>query len=196
MYRHGRQLDPRNHERPAIIDGVLSGFVAAVKVSQVHAWLYVLRRRPLAAVLGLAVLALVALATLPLVGTHTWFDWLAQAGRASDPTWPSIGYPLSRRLGLPIGLLVTVLSVIAVFFVPPRQAGAWIGILMIVGAPSLHIFGLLFLLPAMRLIRLEIALLAAILIASYNVLGIWVAVAIVALALAMTDRVRTGLAES
>ncbi len=183
LYRDGGQLDPRDRERPAVVEGVLGAFVAAVKVSQVQAWIYVLRRRPPAAMIGLAVFALVALVMLPLVGIHLWFDWLAQAGRAGDPKWPAIGFPLSRYLGQPVGLALTVMSVVAVFFVPPRQAGAWIGILMVLGAPSLHIFGLLFLLPAMRLVRREIGLLAAILVATYAHVFIWAAVAMLALSL-------------
>jgi Glycosyltransferase family 87 len=188
MYKNGRQLDPRDRERPAIVDGALGAFVGAIKVSQVHAWLYVLRRRPPAAILGFALFALVALVTLPLVGTHTWFDWLAQAERASDPMWKSIGFPLSKWVGRPIGLLVAALSFAAVFVVPPRTAGAWIGILAVVGSPSLHIFGLLFLLPAMRLVPRVIGLSAAILIASYVATLIWIAVLLVAVALVVTDR--------
>lgn len=188
MYRDGRQLDPRKRERPAVVDGVLAAFVGAVKVSQVHAWLYVLRRRPAAAILGLALFAVVALATLALVGTQSWIDWLAQAERASDPTWRSIGIPLSKWVGRPIGLLVAALSIAAVFVVPPRRAGAWIGILAVVGSPSLHIFGLLFLLPAIRLVPRPIGLLAAILIASYVATLIWIAVLLVAIALVVTDR--------
>src|SRR5699024_1012717 len=85
MYRGGRQLDPRNHERPAVVDGVLGALVGVVKVSQVHAWLYVLRRRPKAAALGISVVGIVVLATLPLLGTDRWFEWLAQLNRAADP---------------------------------------------------------------------------------------------------------------
>ena len=188
MYRSGRQLDPRDRERPAVVDGLLGAFVGAVKVSQIHAWLYVLRRRPTAAIIGLGCFALVAVVTLPLIGMHTWMDWLAQAGRASDPTWGSIGFPLSRFVGRPIGLLVMALSFVAVFAVPPRTAGAWIGILTVVGSPSLHIFGLLFLLPAMRVVPRMIGLLAAILIASYVWTLIWIAVLLVAIALALQER--------
>ena len=50
---------------------------------------------------------------------------------------------------------------------------------MVVGNPSLRIFGLLFLLPGMLLIRRELALLAAILVATYAPPGMWLALAIV-----------------
>ena len=111
--------------------------------------------------------ALLALVTLPAVGIHTWFDWLSQAGRSGDPSWPYIGAPLSIFFGQPVAIVLTVLSVLAVFVVPPGRASAWIGILSLVGAPSLHMFALLFLLPAMRLVRREIGLVAAILVATY-----------------------------
>jgi hypothetical protein len=78
--------------------------------------------------------------------------------------------------------------VLAVFFVPPRQASAWIGILTLIGAPSLHMFALLFLLPAMLLIRREIALVAAIFVASYLATWIWIAIVMVAWALAAKER--------
>jgi glycosyl transferase family 87 len=188
MYRDGRQLDPRDRERPAIVDGALGVFVGAVKVSQVHAWVYVLRRRPTAAALGLLVVGVVVLVTLPLLGTDRWLDWVAQASRAADPSLGSIGFPLSTYTGLPISLAVAALSVVAVFAVPPRQAGAWIGILTVIGSASPHIFAFLFLLPAMRLVPRGIGLIAALLIATYVAALIWCAVALVSVALAVTDR--------
>ena len=51
---------------------------------------------------------------------------------------------------------------VEVWFVPRERAGAWIGVLSVVGSLSLHIFGLLFLVPSMFLIRREAALMAAI----------------------------------
>ena len=184
MYRRGEQLDPATHDRPAAVDGLLAAFVGALKVSQVHAWFYVLRRRPAAAAIGLAPFALIALMTLPLVGLDTWIAWASQAGRSGDPTWLPVGAPLSIFIGQPLALAVSVLSILAIVIVPPRQAGAWVGILTLVGAPSLHMFGLLFLLPAMRVVRWEVGLVAAILIASYDAVAIWVAVFAVAWTLA------------
>ena len=184
MYRDGRQLDPAGHERPAVVDGVLASFVGALKVSQVHAWIYVLRRRPAAAVLGLAPFVLLAITTLPLVGIDTWVAWATQAGRSGDPAWPPVGAPLSIFIGQPLALVVSGVSIAAILVVPPRQAGAWIGILTLLGAPSLHMFGLLFLLPAMRTVRLEVGVAAAILVATYDSVAIWVAILAVAWTLA------------
>ncbi len=184
MYRAGTQLDPATRDRPAVVDGLLAAFVGALKVSQVHAWFYVLRRRPAAAVIGLAPFAAIALATLPLVGFDTWVDWASQAGRSGDPSWEPVGAPLSIFIGQPLALAMSVVSILAILVVPPRQAGAWVGILTLIGAPSLHMFGLLFLLPAMRVVRRDVALAAAILVASYDAVAIWVAVSMVAWTLA------------
>jgi hypothetical protein len=117
-----------------------------------------------------------------------WLDWLAQASRSGDPEWLYIGAPLSIFVGQSIALVLSVLSVLAVFVVPPRRASAWVGILSLVGAPSLHMFGLLFLLPGMILIRREIALVAAILVATYQAVPIWAAIMLVAWTLAAMDR--------
>ena len=51
------------------------------------------------------------------------------------------------------------------------------------GTPSLHPFGLLFLVPAMLLIRRELALIGATLIATTTYQGSWVGIVIVSLAL-------------
>ena len=176
LYRDGRQVDPADSPRPAAIDGFLGAFVGALKVSQVHTWVFLLRRRPAAAVIGLAIFAALAAATLPLVGVNTWLDWLSQARQSGDPTWPPVGAPLSIFVGQPVALAISALSLVAVFLVPNQQAAAWIGILTLVGAPSLHMYGLLFLLPAMLVIRRELALVAAILVATYVSQAIWIAI--------------------
>jgi hypothetical protein len=72
--------------------------------------------------------------------------------------------------------------------VPSRHAAAWLGLLMIVGNPSLRVFGLLYLLPGMLLIRREIALIAALLAATYTSVGWWVAVLLVGGTLALAYR--------
>ena len=51
---------------------------------------------------------------------------------------------------------------------------------MIVGNPSLRMFGLLMLLPGMLVVRREIALLAALCVASYTLPGLWLGVLLVA----------------
>lgn len=188
MYRNGRQLDPAQRGRPAAVEGILGALVGALKVSQIHTWVYVLRRRPRAAAIGLGVFAFIAVVTLPFAGVDLWSAWVAQAGRSGDPTWPPIGAPLSIFVGQPLALAISAISVVAVFFVPLRQAGAWVGILTLLGGPSLHMFGLLFLLPGMRLVRREIGLAAAILIATYDSVAVWLAIFGIAWTLAASAR--------
>jgi len=165
--------------RSALVAGVLATSIGALKASQFQPWLYVLRERPRAALLGAAAADVIVVATLPFVGTHNWQDWVGQVGRAGDTSWLYVGSPLSLMVGRPIGLLITVLSAVLAFVVPRRHAGEWVGILTIIGAPSLHIFGMLFLLPAMLLVRREIGLVAALLIATYYNDAIWIAIALV-----------------
>ena len=76
----------------------------------------------------------------------------------------------------------------AVWFVPRERAGAWVGLLSVVGSLSLHIFGLLFLVPAMLLIRREAALMAAIFIATYSYEGAWAGIAICAAGMVVVER--------
>ena len=154
--------------------------VGALKAAQVQPWLYLLRRDWRAAAMGAAALAALGLATLPLVGIGTWLDWLAQLGRANDPSWILAGDGIARSLPWWAGDLVLLGSMALVFIVPNRHAGAWVGLLAVVGMPGLRVFGLLFALPALLLIRREIALIAALLMATYTFEGWWLALALVA----------------
>ena len=167
--------------------GGLATIVGAIKISQPHPWVYVLRHRPRAAIGGaLVVIALVA-ATIPITGATLWFDWVAQLRLAGDPTWDLGGFALARFVPPGVGLVVAIACVVAVWFVPRDRAGAWIGLLSVVGALSLHIFGLLFLVPAMLRIRVEAALLAAIFIATYSYEGAWAGIVICAVGLAVVE---------
>lgn len=76
----------------------------------------------------------------------------------------------------------------AVWFVPRERAGAWIGVLSVVGSLSLHIFGLLFLVPAMLVIRREAAMMAAIFIATYSYEGAWAGIVVCAVGLVVAER--------
>jgi hypothetical protein len=183
-----RPRDPREGQRPAIADGVLATAVGAIKVSQAHTWLWMLRRRPAAAIAGAAVALGIVLATFPIIGLDVWFDWAGQAGRSGDPSWQAVGMPLSIFIGRGPGLVVTTLTLVAMFFVPVGRAGAWVGVLSILGAPSLHQFGLLFLIPAMLEIRREIALVAAIGIASYTGVGVLMGTTLVVVAFVLATQ--------
>ncbi len=165
------------------VDGLLATFVGVLKVSQTHAWLYLGRVRPRGAVLGAAVAVGALVVTLPLVGIRLWFDWFDQLGRAANPDWIAIGAPLSVFIGQVPARLVTVITLVAVAIVDRRQAGAWIGLLIVFASPTLHGYGLLFALPAMLVVRRELALVALIMLA-WNPIAGWIAIALLGWVLA------------
>ncbi len=174
--------------RPAWLDGVLGIANGAIKPSQAQPWVLLLRRRPAAAVAGAIILGAVVAVTLPLTGLDLWFDWLAQLGRASDPSWVLGGAGIAHGLPGIVSLLLVAATMIATLVVPRRFGAAWLGILMIVGNPSLRMFGLLMLLPGMLVVRREIALVAALCVASYTLAGLWLGVLVVTVALALGTR--------
>ena len=166
----------------------LSTAVGVIKVSQLHAWVYVARHRWRAAVAGaVAVLSIIA-GTLPLTGIGPWFDWIAQIRLAGDPTWDLGGFALSRFVPPGVGVAIAGACLIGAALVPARRAPEWLGVLSVVGALSLHIFGLLFLIPAMLRVRPEGALLAAILVATYSYEGAWAGTIVCTILLALDTR--------
>jgi len=165
--------DPAIADRPALADGILGAAIPAFKISQPHAWVALLRRRPRAALAGLGFFATLAVATLPLVGLDSWVAWVDQLRRAADPTWPLAGASLTAGMPTYVVLGVVIVTAGLCLVVPLARLGAWTGILTVVGAPSLRVFGVLFALPAMLTIRRELALLAAAAIASYTLQGLW-----------------------
>ena len=170
-----------------LLVGGLATVVGAVKISQPHAWLYVLRRRPRVA-LGAAVVGAVAVAaTLASTGVQPWLDWAGQMRLAGDTSWDLGGFALPRFLPPGVGYVVAAACLAAVWFVPRAHAGAWVGLLTVVGSLSLHIFGLLFLVPAMLVIRREAALMAAIFIATYSYEGAWAGIVVCAVGLAAAE---------
>ncbi len=175
--------DPAGTDRPGrrgwLQDGILATAVGALKASQVQPWLYLLRRNWRAALTGALVVVALVVLSLPILGTQVWFDWLAQLGRANDPNWIVAGAGIARSFPWWVGDLVVLVSMALVAIVPNRHAGAWIGLLAVIGSPSLRVFGLLFALPAMLVIRREIALIAGLLIATYTFEGWWLAIGLV-----------------
>jgi len=168
------------------VDGALGVFVAVLKASQVQPWVYLLRRRPRAALLGAAAAAVLVAATLPLTGVGAWFDWFAQARHAAQPGLDVGGISLIHYLPFPLGVVLGASTVLLVFAVPPRHAGAWVGLLTILGSPDLHFFGLLFALPAMLTVRREVGLVAALAISFYETGGAWIGIGVVAAALLLS----------
>ncbi len=180
--------DPRVGRQPGR-DGVFAALAPALKISQPHGLLALGRRRPVAALWGLAAAALVALATLPLVGIGAWQAWLDQLARAADPAWALRGSSLVQLAPGPLSVALTALSALAVLAAPSRRLGAAAGLLLVLGAPSLRTYGALFLLPAMLEIRREAALVAACLIGLGTAPTLWAGIAIVAIAFIARSRV-------
>jgi hypothetical protein len=73
--------------------------------------------------------------------------------------------------------------------VPRARAGAWIGLLTVIGAPTLRLYGVIFAVPAMLELRREISLTAAILVATYTFEGLWLGIGLIAGAYAVSARV-------
>lgn len=180
--RHDLRPEPRDMEAAGTITpriGWYAATVASVKVTQIHAWLAVLRRDWRAAFAGVVPWAILALITLPIVGLTIYLDWFAQLGRASDPTWPSMGPSLLRYLPAAVVGILTVASLGVAVWVRGSDTGAWLGLLMLLVAPNMHDFNGLFLMPAMLRIRREFAILAALLTSSATAEGWWLGIAIV-----------------
>ncbi len=171
-----------------VLDGILAAAVGAVKYTQLLPLAWLIRPRPRAAIIGGAALAVVALAMLPFTGIGLYRDWLDQLARAADPNWAPAGNPLAFLIGRPLATAATVAAVGAMFFVRGRDAGAWVGIALLVAAPSVHGYGMLFLLPTLLVLRRDLAILLAILISGFGLYGYWISIAVAAVSLAASNR--------
>lgn len=156
----------------SIRTGTVTFLTAAIKPSQPHALVRVLIDSPRAVVFAAVCGAALFVATLPLVGWHLWMSWFTQLSRAMDPAWEMGGFALARFFPQ-LGALVVALSILAVPFVPRGGRGEAVGLLAVAGATSLQVFGLLFLIPALRRIRTPVALTAAIFVSTYSYEGMW-----------------------
>ena len=171
-----------------VLDGLLAAGVGAFKYTQLLPLAWMLRPRPRAAIIGAVALAAVVVAMLPFTGIGLYRDWLDQLARAADPNWAPAGGPLAFLVGRPVATAAAVVAVAAMFFVRGRDAGAWVGIALLVAAPSVHGYGMLFLLPTLLVLRRDLAITLAIVIARYTLLGWWVSIAVAAAALALSAR--------
>jgi hypothetical protein len=170
------------------MDGALAAGVGIFKYTQLLTLVWLLRPRPRAAILGGVALAAVAVLLLPFTGIAVYWDWLAQLGRGADPNWALAGAPLTSVAGRPLALAAAAAAVLAMFFVKGRDTGAWVGIALLVVAPSIHGYGMLFLLPAILILRRDLAIVLAIAVATYNPDLWWVAIAVAGVALAASHR--------
>jgi hypothetical protein len=168
--------DPTDPATPALREGVLATIVAALKVSQLHAWLYLFLRRPRAAGLGVVVLGTLVVATVPLTKSRSGRIARRYAGR---PIRHGVSAGSRSKL-LPQAVASVPSPRSSLWFVPRDRAGSWVGVLAVVGAVSLHIYGILFMLGAWLLVRREIGLIAAMLVAWFTVPGVWGGVLLVA----------------
>ena len=161
--------DLRRRHRQAgarpLVAGLAAATTAFLKVSQPHVIVHLVRWNRRAALIAVLAIGLLVVATLPIIGTGIWVDWVEQLRRAADPNWAVGGPSLGRYLPPPLGTVIVVGCMAAVLAVPKANAAVWVGVLMVLGAPSVHTYYLLFLLPAMLYIRLEVSLIAAMLIA-------------------------------
>lgn len=171
--------DPTDRRLRGTPEGMKAAFVAALKTSQVHAWVYLLLHRRIAALAGLGALLALILVTLPITGLDLWTGWIQQLQRAADPAWVYGGNGLGRILPPVASLALAGASLIALRWVPRANAGVWVGLLSVVGGLSVHTYGLLFLLPAMLHVRREVALVGALFIGMLNPQGILIGSAVI-----------------
>jgi hypothetical protein len=163
-----------------LLNGLQAAAVGALKVTQLVPVLFLARRRLRAAVFAVLAIATCALLMLPFTGVSVYGEWLAQLARANDPSWHEGGVPLSRVLGLP-DLPFELAGLAIVLTVRGRDAAAWLGIAMIVMAPSIHDYGFLFLIPALMTLRRDLTItLAAFFLGYYHTYAWWTCTLIVA----------------
>jgi hypothetical protein len=156
------------------LNGVLASAVGVLKVAQILPVLYLLRRRRRAALIGMAALAGLAIALLPLTGVSVYGDWLAQLRRAADPSWTIGGVALGRSIGLPDVVLVAC-GIALALSVRGRDAVAWLGIAMLVATPSVHGYTFLFLVPGLLTIRRDFSfVIAAMYLGNYHTETWWI----------------------
>jgi hypothetical protein len=180
--------DPSAPDSPPVRAGVLATLIAVFKVSELHPWAWLAMRRPQSAAIGAGVAIGVALVTLPIVGVGTWLDWVAQARRAADPNWQLAGISVGRYLPPLVAAGISLASIVLLYVVPRRNPGAWVGLLAVLGAPSLHVFGVLFMLPAWLAIRRELAILAGFFVGTFTEVGMWAGIGITAVSFVAGQR--------
>ena len=146
-------------------------------------WLVVERRwRQLFA--GVAIIAAIAVISLPIVGLHTWLAWPNglvhfQESLARFPGLESRS--LVRRLGPTLALVVSIVAVAFALMARGRNALARYGLASVIASPALYLHGLSPLLAGMLILGPEL-LWFTLALGPWSV-GSWVAMAVVGLAL-------------
>lgn len=192
FYLPGAAWSPRPRRLEAeddAVNGLLAAGVGAMKYTQLVPLAFLVARPPRAVMVGVVALAAVVLAFLSFTGIGPYWAWLAQLERAANPAWPLVGSPLSSFIGRPLSLVAAAIAVLGVLFVSGPDAGAWVGIALLVAAPSVHGYTMLFLMPALLTIRRDLALVLALAIGTYIPPLWWVSIAIAAATLAASGRI-------
>jgi hypothetical protein len=127
---------------------ILSG---AFKVQSVIPALWLVRERRWRGIaIGIGIIALAAIISVPIVGLQTWFDWPngLRFFQESIHSFPGIeGVSLARRFGPTLVLTLTVIAVGFALLGRGRNGLARFGLASIVGSPTLYLHGLSPLLP-------------------------------------------------
>ena len=132
---------------------------------------------------GIAAMALLAAATLPLTGPGAWSDWLdgLRAYQDSQPLLPGLyGFGLPRYLPYVLYVALAVAAVLAALRARGREALARFGVATVVASPSLFGHGLLVAVPAMLRLRGPWLWLALGLVSLPHGPWLWLGVAVVA----------------
>jgi hypothetical protein len=162
-----------------VLNGLLAAAIGVFKTTQLVPVLFLARRRFRAALIALLALAAIVLVTLPFTGVSIYGDWIAQLGRANSPSWHGGGAPLSRLVGLP-DLPFEIAGLAIILTVRGRDSAAWLGIAMVVMAPSIHDYGFLLIVPALMTLRRDLSIvLAAFFLGYYQTLLWWFCILLV-----------------
>lgn len=159
--------------------GAAAAVTGVVKSSQPHVIAHLARWDRRAAAIAIASIGGLALVTLPLVGIDTWSAWFEQLRRAADPAWYAVGSSIGRLLPAPLDIGFFAACALAALIARPARAAEVVGLLLVLGSAGIRTYYLLFLIPAMLRIRREVALMGALLIATYTQIGWWLGIGLV-----------------
>jgi hypothetical protein len=105
---------------------------------------------------GLAAVALLVLATLPIVGLGSWWDWLRGLAAFSQTAakFPSLeALALTRQVGLAIAVLFAAALIALAMVRRGRDSLATLGLASLAVSPTLYIHGLTLGLPSLLRLR-------------------------------------------
>jgi Glycosyltransferase family 87 len=151
------------------------------------AWLLRERRWRDVAV-GVAIVAVTALVTLPFTGIGSWTAWISGLGyrQQSQVAVPSLyGDSLAAVVPLPLFIAISLAAVAAALVFAGRRGLAGLGLASIVASPSLWPHGFLMALPAVLAIESATAVWLVLGLVPGTIAGLWLLVVAGALAVAL-----------